>query len=300
MSGNRHLPWQFGHLPPAFDGPAGAGETGETRLAMLKAKYTAQYGDSVEYPFTPSDVVGNNLIKWQGDETDVLPWRVYLGPWQPKPSLAPNDFPAATTSYAIPTPWVQSQPGIFDSMGISNGNVQIFGRLYFGSGGQRHVAYVDWPRRGALVQVSASYVQLDAVANATSLAPANINATQLPILQATLGPEPGGGDSAAPATFTYPISSSASALHTFQVPPFARTFTVLLDRTTPLATTILVVCRQDPGGLVTASWTWDETTAPLGGPVEVQLPIPSTTGVVEVSNVDTTEFQVGALFHLDL
>lgn len=290
----------FAPLPPMFQGttPQG-GDESETRLSQLAKKFPPQWGDSKEMDFATSELVGSNLVRWQGEDTDVRVWRVYLSPWMPKADIT-NVFPASGTSYVQPVLWGSQQPGVYDSMGISNGRMFLYGRITFGTGGQRHVAYCDWPRRGLLLQVGGSYVQLDAIQFSSSINPPGIALNRLPIISATLAPEPGGGDSASPATYTYPINLNSEVdTQIFQIPPFARTFTPLFDRATLTGVVVLSV-RSAPGGALIDSWTFDATTPPVGGPVELQLPIPQDSGVVEITMLDASDLQAGCMFHLDL
>lgn len=263
-----------------------------------------QFGDTKTLDFTSTpgltQAVGTNVIRWQGlDKSDARAWRMYLGPWQPKPEIvvsAPLD-----TTYDSPHPWAgDGAPDRFDRMFE---RMLIYGRITFGSGGATQMAFVDWPVRGCLVQVSGSYVQLDIVASSGALT-ANDN-LQLPILAATLGPEPGGGDSAAPATFTYPAlpltKSNAIATWTFQIPPFARTFKLLpqnLDGTTAPAATQLLVSVQNKGAV---SATTYNLALPLADP-STDYPIPQSAADVVITSV-SAGLPLGAiavLFHLDL
>lgn len=204
-----------------------------SRLADLEElKGTLQYGQYLQVTPSAGDpdlvLVSKDLIRFVGEKTDINALRVYLGPWQPSPKIVidPN---IDTTEYADPTPWAPPQPRTFDSMTI----FPMYARIMWGSGGLQHAAYVDWPARGKLIQVSGSYLQVNGFANVGS---PNLSIDQLPLLTATMAPEPGGGDSALPATYTYPMDDpqiffdgiNLITYQVFQIPPFARSFIPLL------------------------------------------------------------------------
>jgi hypothetical protein len=199
---------------------------------LEQTKGTLQYGQYLQIEPSPGDpdlvLVSKDLIRFVGEKTDINAFRVYLGPWQPSPAIVidPN---IDTTEYADPTPWAPPQPRTYDSM-LS---FPMYARVQWGSGGQQHQAFVDWPSRGKLIQVSGSYLQVNGFANVGS---PNISIDQLPLLTATMAPEPGGGDSALPATFTYRMDGpqiffdgfNLVTYQVFQVPPWARSFIPLL------------------------------------------------------------------------
>lgn len=205
------------------------------RLNELElTKGTLQYGQNLLVTLAAgADLViaSKDLIRFVGDKTDVNAWRVYLGPWQPQPMMPVPPILVAT-EYADPTPWAPPQPTQFDSFPP----FPCYARVMWGSGGIQHTAYVDWPRRGLLLQVSGSYLQVNAFVDTSSATPhVPATANNLPLLQATLGPEPGGGDALNPATFTYPNQNAqesggvAQWVQNFQVPPFARAFVPVMD-----------------------------------------------------------------------
>jgi hypothetical protein len=184
--------------------------------------------------------VAKDVVRWKGvSDSDVQPVRIYLGPWQPRPDCL--GVALLSGSYAQPTPWAEP-PTVYDSM-ILEGVItlgppvitsMLYARIVFGAGGVVHNAYVDWPPRGLLLQVSAHYVQVDGVGNFTPAG--GVNPTTLPLLQAHVAPEPGGGDAGNPGTFTYPVVNTGDVVPlVFQVPPFARAFTPLIPRGTLIA-----------------------------------------------------------------
>ncbi|MGD9603902.1 MAG: hypothetical protein AB7O21_19580 [Gammaproteobacteria bacterium] len=203
------------------------------RLADLDAKKGGvQYGQYLDvFPSASNPdlvLVSKDLVRLEGEKTDVNAWRIYLGPWQPRAGIVTEPL-IATAEYADPTPWAPPQPRSFDSLV----DFPCYARVLWGSGGFQHYAYIDWPRRGCLFQVSGSYVQVNAFINTMGSGPALT--TQLPILHATIGPEPGGGDVASPGTFTYPIAAMqldagppALSFQNFQIPPFARAFVPIM------------------------------------------------------------------------
>jgi hypothetical protein len=189
-------------------------------------KDVIQYGQAldIEPGSAAPDLVlaSKDLIRFVGEKYDINAFRIYLGPWQPKAAITTMPAIAAAT-YADPSPWAPPEPRIFDSMQ----DIPCYARVMWGAGMIQHMAFVDWPKRGALLQISGSYLQVNAFVDTQSPGASNAN---LPILQASLGPEPGGGDSSVPATFTYrpqnPIVFGApdGAGLNFQIPPFARAF----------------------------------------------------------------------------
>jgi hypothetical protein len=208
------------------------------RLRELESeKGTIQYGQSVTVP--PSSgalapggglqLLAKDLVRYRGDKTDLCALRVYLGPWVQQPSMP---IPAAPDSpYAQPAPWLPPTPNLLD-----NFQGQFYAKVQWGAGGVQHVAFLDWPARGKLIQLSGSYVQVDAAVGVPS--GALVDPHRLPTLRASLGFEPGGGDSVRPATFTYPkqagaligpVGAPTQRRWHFQVPPFARAFVPLVD-----------------------------------------------------------------------
>lgn len=205
------------------------------RLSDLeRLKGTLQYGQNLQVTLGPGNpdtvLASKDLIRWVGEKTDVNAWRVYLGPWQPRPNTPVPAIIVADT-YADPTPWAPPEPSVFDSMP----SFPCYARVMWGSGGIQHTAFVDWPKRGLLLQISGSYVQVNAMVNVTSSTPHNPSTdANLPLLQATLAPEPGGGDAANPATYTYPPAAAqddggAGWFQNFQIPPFARAFIPIIN-----------------------------------------------------------------------
>jgi len=214
-----------------------------------------------------------DLVRFQGDKIDINAWRVYLAPWQPSPRiklstgiilLAADD--SSSVNYAQPTPWAPPRPRNFDAMT----SIAAYARIMWGAGGVQHTAYVDWPKRGLLLQVSGSTVQVNAFVDTQSK---NAVIEQLPLLSATLGPEPGGGDSVQPATYTYAPDVGDKAdgppvtfTRNFQVPPFARAFVpvVNLSRLIADGATIGVFVQDQPADLGNGNelQTW---VNPVGG-----------------------------------
>jgi len=255
-----------------------------------------QFGQALEVDVSGGGdlvVVAKDCVRWKGEGPwDVRPWRVYLAPWQPRANI--DVIPLATGAYATPTPWV-TPPGRYDSF-VS---VPIYARIQWGAGGLSNTAYVDWPKRGLLLQASGSYIQVDGVGN-TSVGGTDVN--ELPILGATLGPEPGGGDAAAPATYTYrrQLPDETGTAY-FQIPPFARSFHPLLDRPALIAagaTTVQIATFNSPAlAFIEDAYELNLDECPC------LIPVTNAATIVRISTglapVDATRF-IGCLFQLDL
>jgi hypothetical protein len=247
------------------------------RLEELEQSGGQQYGTTLRITPRPGDAnlvqVSLDLIRFQGQKVDINAWRLYLGPWQPSPKIQLDTggiiFLAAdgsTVNYAQPTPWAPPQPRNFDAMT----SIDAYARIMWGAGGVQHTAFVDWPRRGMLLQVSGSTVQVNALVDTKSQ---NATADQLPLLSASLGPEPGGGDAVQPATFTYSPSEGEflagpprTFARNFQIPPFARAFVPVVNLSKLIADSAVVnVSVQTlPGSLEldNEQQTW---MTPVGG-----------------------------------
>ena len=207
-------------------------ELAKEKITQLCTVNPSQYGQSLVVTVNPGVAtevtIAKDVVRWKGkSETDIQPCRIYLGPWQPQPLLV-GTLPIAGYSYAQPHPWQEPEPTQYDT--FAQGQIQA--RVSFGAGGVQHQAYVDWPPRGLLFQVGAQYVQVDGVGQFTVPAASDI---KLPRLLAHIAPEPGGGDSVQPATFTYPPidfnnNPGAAPGVLCQVPPFARAFRPIINQ----------------------------------------------------------------------
>jgi hypothetical protein len=291
--------------------------TDHKRLVELEhSKGTMQYGQNLQVtPAVGADLVqaSKDLIRFVGDKTDINALRIYLGPWQPKPDI--NIPPIITTAeYANPTPWAPPEPRTFDSFAP----IPVYARIMWGAGGIQHTAYVDWPRRGLLLQVSGSYVQVNAFVNTESTnahVPSEI--TRLPLLAATIGPEPGGGDAANPATFTYPKDTNAQDdggagwFQNFQIPPFARAFIPNVDFATLVAVggTLKIATQEVPAPIGTIGFNDIQVwTTPIAGAYDQELftstPIPISgqeCGNLRIESTPGTSIaNFGVAFLLDL
>jgi hypothetical protein len=295
----------------------------ERSLKNIESQFPGQFGQSLDVTPSGGDiaVIAKDLVRWQGETTDVRPWRVYLGPWQPASNMSIHpDVVAMSTMFAGTTalgtggvPW-NTPPSNFSS--FAGDGLSVYARANFGTAGVKHTAYVDWPLRGKLFQMSANYIQIDAVG--TLALGVGTPASRLPILAATLGPEPGGGDSGSPATFTYPRQpagtqdASPASYWFFQVPPFAREFVVLWDRATATAAppnvTSMYITNQSARvpatpATVDQAWYFDVMGFGVGEPFPALQPLPLAprSDVVRVKlNGPAPGLLVGMMFLLDL
>lgn len=273
--------------------------------AAFYAETPPQFGDSVTLNFTSGSAgivqtLATNLVRWQGHATwDARAWRIYLGPWEPQPNIPVG---GADARFVQPTMWSPTTAGAtrFASMQT---NLNLYARVTFGAGGTRHIAWVDWPVRGSLFQVSGSYIQVDVQGYASASVPA---ASTLPTLMATLGPEPGGGDSAAPGTFTYPAVSlpTDGTFVFFETPPFARAYRVLAhyvptDANNP--TSINIVNAHDATlGVTSAVYQVPFTGAELAA---ASFPVDKQTALIAIQQVggtDPFDVRITVQFELDL
>lgn len=282
---------------------------GEHRLKALETiKPQLQYGTGVQVqPFVATDIVtlAANVIRFEGEKTDVNNWRVYLKPWQPGPGQQGGLF--ATRAYATPTPWAGpgGSPAIWDNFFDDN----IYARVSWGAGGVQHQAFVDWPKRGLLFQCSGSYLQVDAIGTGiAAFGPPPVNAGH-PFLEASIGIEPGGGDSAAAGTFTYrrqPAQIPGDPSWLFQIPPFARTFRLLADNAAlalaALGTVIQVQELSKPTGQILQSFLF----TPAGVPADIMQDDIQLTGagsdvaLLMINPTGTGVDDLGLLFQLDM
>jgi hypothetical protein len=289
-------------------------ELAAEKITALSSAVPVQYGQSIQVrPTSVPDfaAVARDCVRWTGkSESDIQPMRVYLGPWQPKPGCP--GAPGGPFSYQPPTPWQEPEPLQYDgfpTVGAFGFKAQIFARVSFGAGGVQHQAYIDWPARGLLLQVSAQYIQVDGVGN---VAFGGFGGEErLPLLLAHVAPEPGGGDSVQPATFTYPPQAPAgfNDITFFQVPPFGRAFVPLLHRPNLIVagiTTIQIRETMRPLGDVISVW---EFNTAIGNPWPQDnpggLPLSSLARVVDIRYFIGNVAQPiltppGCMFHLDL
>lgn len=287
------------------------------KVSILSTSEQAQYGQSLQMRTSTSNSamasVAKDLVRWKGvSESDIQPVRVYLGPWQPNPQLQGVALNAGNV-YATPTPWAEP-PNVYDSM-ISEGQLvlpgpvrqKLYAKVMFGAGGVQHVAYVDWPPRGLLFQIGASYVQIDAVGDFTPAG--GVVPEQLPLLRAHIAPEPGGGDAANPGTFTYPVSDTAvNTSLVFQVPPFARAFTPLIPRAViqgaPFSVATMTFDEYtSQNNFLNIQHVWSVTTG-SDFPDDRPVPISGMTANIRVSAFTSAPVSApvrcGMLFYLDL
>ena len=281
------------------------------RLAELdRTNGQQQYGQYLQLSVQPGQAgsvrASKDLIRVSGTKYDINAWRVYLGPWQTTVDTV-ADSALSTVNYAQPTPWAPPRPTTFDSFVT----IPLYAKIDFGVGGIQHVAYVDWPKRGLLFQVSCQYLQVNAYAD-TGISP--ILASQLPYVRATIGPEPGGGDAANPATYTYPTATGdpvplapTKRSRDFQIPPFARAFVpvVNLGALIDAGATLDISIQNSPGdfGDINVQQSW---RTPVAGAYEQDLgrdPYPiagQQSGSVRLVVTNAIDAFFGCMFFLDL
>lgn len=283
---------------------------GEHRLRELeRIKPQQQYGTGSQViAITPGDLtqVAQNLVRIEGEKTDVNNWRIYLKAWGVGPGQDGGNF--VNQPYATPTPWMPGGgiPAVLDNFF----DIALFARVRWGAGGVTHEAFVDWPKRGCLFQVGGSALYVDAVCTGQSIfGPPPLHAG-FPFLEASLAIEPGGGDSSLPGTFTYRRQPSLTdpdedPVWLFQIPPFARTFRVLLDgaglQIAGAGTNIQIEEVSNPTGQILQSFLFaalpadiqqDDIQLTRGGS-DIRVTMISPTGIPQVD-------QVGLVFSLDL
>jgi hypothetical protein len=215
------------------------------RLRDLDALNTGnQYGFVAQVLGAAAQIAGGQVIRFNGDRTDINPWRVYLSPWRPKNGIVTRDADVAIAEdFAFPT--------LFNALAeVSQTSFwQFYAQINFGSGGVRQTAFVDWPVGGLLCQVSASYLEVNAIAvfntDVAVSDPTQLDPSKLPDLAATLAEEPGGGDAARAATYSYPFQAldwahiapdptTGNVGINFPVPPFARKVSFVFDNEGPV------------------------------------------------------------------
>jgi len=302
-----------------------AGVTDWQRLQQLDAEKRAQqYGFRAEiitvglfHAPQQLQVQGAQVIRWGGDVFDVAPWRVYLSPWTPKPEIEAN----ATDDLIVADLADPFVPGLnVEQFVAQQGKLQLYAKVIWGSGGARQLAFVDWPVGGMLLQVSGNYVEVDVIAISYSYAemvPDLTQYTKLPDVTGTLAPEPGGGDSARAATFTYPLQTrdwNAQDGINFPIPPFARSVYFVwnnagpVDDATNYATSARIIFfHANSTTDIEGEYIYDFTAGAIGDPRE-GIPIPARAAYVRVVPVfpvgppppDPPTFDVGATFELDL
>jgi hypothetical protein len=253
-----------------------------------------------------------NVIRWGGDNWDVNPWRIYLAPWKSKPNMLITatdddivaDFPPVGIAPRMtPDRVVSFSPGLL-----------VWAQIQWGSGGVQNTAWVDWPIAGLLLQVSGSYVQVNVLAMAFAIEEHDGDAdpSKLPDLPATLSDEPGGGDSARSATYTYPQQGLDWNAHdgiNFPVVPFARSAYFAWDNTQngtdpDYATSATITFVGPNGDTVDGTYVYTFAAGDIGDPRE-GVPIPPGTAFIRVAptftgSPATPVFTVGCSMELDL
>lgn len=274
----------------------------DTVCSPLATTHPPQYGQSLVTRSPAGGVPGvvtvaKDCVRWKApDPSGIWPVRVYLGPWQPQAALIPGPPPVADV-YATPTPWsLAGSPQIWDEM--SSGF--LYARVSFGAGGVQHTAYLDWPRRGLLFQVACSYVQVDGISPEGGIGNFGFP-EKLPIIAASMSIEPGGGDAAEPATFTYPRQEFADS-GLFQIPPFARAFRLLMQNANPvLASNVLIEIIGTAS--IQESWNYDGALVSNDSAAERRYSLPGQEAqIVRITNnaPGGAPVFVGVIFYLDL
>lgn len=280
------------------------------RLKLLQQQRPSQYGQSFEVLPTQASVttanLASNVVRWDSEgKWDVSPWRVYLRPWQPRTNVTIQAI-NPIVAYALPTPWSpgptvpneRTTAGRFTSFA----DLQIFARVSWGCDGVIHEAYVDWPTRGLLFQVVGQYVQIDAVGRPSDPSAANI----LPVLGASIGPEPGGGDAASPATFTYvrQLNSGSDATFSpaFVIPPFAREFEIVVDWDALIADgcTEMIIRAAQNADLVFSQQTWVFDPSTDSSVQTLKFPVDTLASIITIEHNAGGQHAFGMRFLLDL
>lgn len=295
---------------------------------LLETGQGLQLGFAADVTVNPSrrgvQIIGSQVLRVGGEQWDINPWRIYLGPWKPKADI---DVSSVVSDEIVPGLAPTPNLDAIEFNGPGNlaflEELLVYARVKFGSGGVKHVAWIDWGKAGQLWQVSASYVEVDAIAVLTPGFDDEIDDSRLPRLQATLGDEPGGGDASAAGTFTYPFQSVdwADPAYTdeqtarpglnFVIPPFARSVRFFWDNTRADGSDSyaeLAFIRFRRANTLIAEegvYTYNFTAGEIGDPTS-NLSVPSLAAYVRV------EFQwaddaptpllagVGVQFELDL
>lgn len=254
----------------------------------------------------------SNVIRWGGESWDVNPWRVYLGPWKPKADMVFNG-PDAAVEADFPAVGIAPRQRPDTVVSFAAG-VLVWAQIQWGSGGVQHTAWVDWPIAGLLLQVSGKYVQVNVFAASYVISghEGDGDPTKLPDLPATLSDEPGGGDSARSATFTYPLQSLNWNDHdgiNFPVVAFARSAYFSWDNTrdddnAAYATQATISFLGPAADVLEGEYVYTFNPGDIGDPRE-GVPIPPGTAYIRVEPTFTGSpatplFQVGCSFELDL
>jgi len=284
-----------------------------------------QYGNQAQVGLTQTgafQIVNAQVVRYQpGDPWDVTPLRVYLGPWVPPqemviPQGVVNDIDASNASPSIEGFNVRQQISFHPAL-------QVYAEVTWGSGGVQFTAWVDWPVAGLLFQVSGSFCAVAVVATFPGASLTDANDSNFPELAASLSDEPGGGDSNAAGTFTYPFQAVAFAADggvadpttgnyglNFPVPPMARSVRFIWDNTRdndnadyPTSADILMRRPQDTTvGVNDGVYVYSFTAGDIGDPRDA-LAIPARTAYVRVefpTVIVAPVAGVGAIFELDL
>jgi hypothetical protein len=281
--------------------------------AQLGRQQWGSVASLLDFNADGSGIIDNaQVIRWGGDDWDTNPWRVYLSPWRPKPLMLVD---AADESIIADFATIGVAPGMDPNRVVSfSPGVMVWAKVIWGTGSTRNVAWVDWPIAGLLLQVSGRYVEVDILAASyvVSEHSGDADPSKLPDLPATLSDEPGGGDSARSATFTYPMQSLDWNAHdgiNFPVVPFARSAYFEWDNTQDggniaYATEATIVFVGPNGDTAEGTYVYAFNAGDIGDPRE-GVPVPPGTSYIRViptfsGSPATPLFAVGLSFELDL
>jgi hypothetical protein len=269
-------------------------------------------------------VAGAQVLRFNGEHFDLNPWRVYLGPWRPKSQILVRTVDdEIIADFAFPAT-VDLRGWNPEAQIAQSNSLLVYALVKWGSGGFQQSALVDWPVAGLLLQVSGSYVEVNAIAIPRAVTDTEDAAdpSKLPDLAATLAEEPGGGDASRAATFTYPFQSldwativpdptTGNVGINFPVPPFSRKVSFAFDNSGPVddaanyATTAIIRFRHpDSTTLEEGVYFYDFSSADELDSVVLEMAVPAGCGYVRVEFLFpvtvTPTAGVGASFELDL
>jgi hypothetical protein len=260
---------------------------------------------------TAVQVVGAQVLRFQGDVTDFNPWRLYLGPWLPQSTLA---VPDVVTDNILPGLFPPALPTYNEAALLSGySDLLIYASVRWGTAVPNQRAIVDWPLRGQLLNVSGNFASVDAFAIGADLFSDGDASSRLPDLPATMSDDAGGTINAtACATLTYPFQlvdlGTAFVDPTTDlpginctVPPFAKAVRFMWDntKTAPTGKTYATganirlrrsASTTEEDGVYVYDWDAGDIGDPRQG-----IPLPASTAYVRVEFTGGTTNFVGGV-----